>query len=76
LGERFDIPRLTAAGIVAGAVGLAVLGSGAPLGVYLAALPVFGFGCVLALWSAACGIGFGILSRFRSSRRGLWPMCL
>jgi EmrB/QacA subfamily drug resistance transporter len=133
LGERFDIPRLMAAGIVVGALGLAVIGSGAPLGLYLAALPVFGFGyglgwslssvgtqtvvptekagaasgvtlaiviglgglCValaatliqsitaggtgeraaiedvlrvLALWSAACGIGFGVLSLLRPAR--------
>jgi EmrB/QacA subfamily drug resistance transporter len=133
LGERFDIPRLMAAGIVFGALGLAVLGSGAPLGLYLVALPVFGFGyglgwslssvgtqtvvptekagaasgvtlaiviglgglCValaatliqsitaggtgeraaiedvlrvLALWSAACGIGFGALSLLRAPR--------
>ncbi|MGH2961261.1 MAG: MFS transporter [Solirubrobacterales bacterium] len=50
LGERFDIPRLMAAGIVLGALGLAVVGSGAPLGLYLAALPVFGFGYGLG-WS-------------------------
>ena len=52
LGERYDIPRLMAAGIVFGALGLAVLGSGAPLGLYLAALPVFGFGYGLG-WSLA-----------------------
>jgi EmrB/QacA subfamily drug resistance transporter len=52
LGERFDIPRLMAAGIVFGALGLAVLGLGAPLGIYLVALPVFGFGYGLG-WSLA-----------------------
>jgi EmrB/QacA subfamily drug resistance transporter len=50
LGERYDIPRLMAAGIVVGAAGLAVISSGAPLGLYLAALPVFGFGYGLG-WS-------------------------
>ena len=50
LGERFDIPRLMAAGIVVGALGLGVMGSGAPLGLYLAALPVFGLGYGLG-WS-------------------------
>jgi EmrB/QacA subfamily drug resistance transporter len=44
LAERFNIPRTMLVGIVIGAAGLLVIAAGEPIGIYAAALSVFGLG--------------------------------